>query len=193
MDDSAKPLESLLDKVDESIVGAETDLKSVVESLGDRAFGPVLALSGLIMVTPLGAIPGMPIALAAVIISFSLQLLLGRETPWLPQTLRRIRFKQKSITSARERVEPILSFIDGAVRPRLPWASHIYVRKLAAVFAIFIALLLIPLGAVPFGVAIPGLVLTLIGLGILARDGLLLLAAFTILPIIISLILAFIA
>mgnify|MGYP000497864283 CR=1 FL=1 len=51
MSEDEKPLEGLLDHVDKAVEGDQADLKSIIESFGDRAFGPVLTLCGLFLIT----------------------------------------------------------------------------------------------------------------------------------------------
>ena len=45
--------------------------------LGERSFGPFLAIPALIEITPIGGIPGLPTAIALVIALISAQLLFG--------------------------------------------------------------------------------------------------------------------
>ncbi len=175
----SQPLQSLLQYLLDSLDGDETDLHSVVESFGDRAFGPVLTLCGLFLVTPLGAIPGVPIALGLIIISFALQLLIGRDTPWMPKFIAKIKIKRERLEKTQRIARPWLARIDGLVRPRQSWAAGVFARFLAALIAIILAITLFPLGVVPFGVAIPGIVIIILGLGVTARDGIIMLIGFT--------------
>lgn len=173
-----RPLESILDKVDDLSEGEKTDLKSILSAFGDRAFGPVITLCGLALLTPIGAIPGAPIALCVIILSFSFQILFGRGHPWLPSALRKIKLRQKDIDSTKRHVEPLLKKMDGLVRPRYEWAASETSRYFAAILSIILALSLLPLGPVPFGATLPGLIIAIIGMGIMARDGLVLLIGF---------------
>lgn len=173
-----RPLGDILNKVDEIAMGEDTDLHTVIAAFGDRAFGPVLTLCGLLHLTPIGALPGVPIALGIVIISFAGQLVFGRDTPWMPEFLRKVKIKHSAIEKSRKRVGPILNKIDAVIRPRYKWAATDTARTLAALISVVFAITLLPLGSVPFGVVIPGLIITLIGLGITARDGLILILGF---------------
>ena len=174
-----KPLQSILDKVDDAVTEGETDLKTLVESFGNRAFGPILVLVGLFTMTPLGAIPGVPVAFAIIVIMFAGQLLLRRETPWMPKVLGKVKISKSKVDKARRFIRPVLVIIDGFLRPRLKWAATGPATILAAVIAILLAITMLPLGAVPFGVVIPGLIIGLFGLGLMARDGIIMLIAFT--------------
>lgn len=179
MSEGEKPLEGLLDHVDKAVDGDQADLKSIIESFGDRAFGPVLTLCGLFLITPLGAIPGVPIALGLIIISFAVQLLLGRDHPWMPKFVEKVIVKRTKIKKTKKVAKPVLQKVDGVVRPRLAWATGKPSRYAAAFISIILAITLFPLGAVPFGVAIPGVIICILGLGVLARDGIIMIIGFS--------------
>lgn len=174
-----KPLESLLDMLDEVAGGEETDLRTVIMAFNDRAFGPVLILCGLFLLTPLGIIPGVPTALAVIIISFAGQLLFGRDHPWMPDFIGKVKIKDKTIKNTKQKAGPWLARIDGLIKPRMKWASGDIARTLAALISVVLAVTMVPLNFVPFGVVIPGFVVCIFGLGITARDGLIMLFGFT--------------
>ena len=86
------PLQSVFDQIETAMEGGESvDLKTVVESFGNRSFGPIMVLCGLCMMTPLGAIPGIPPAFGVIVIIFALQLLFRRKTPWMPKFLTKVK------------------------------------------------------------------------------------------------------
>lgn len=168
------PLQSVLDQVEMSLDGSDSvDLKTVVESFGDRSFGPVMVLCGLCMMTPLGALPGIPPAFGLIVIVFALQLLFRRKTPWMPEILRRVKIPADKLLKVQAKVRPVLAKIDGIIRPRFQWAATGSMLILISVVAIIISLSFFPLGMVPFGVVAPAAIILLLGLGITARDGIL--------------------
>lgn len=173
-----KPLESILDMAQEAVGGTETDLKTIVEAFGDRAFGPVMILCSLFLMTPIGAIPGLPAAFGLIIIVFAVQLLFRREYPWMPEVLRRIKISDAKLEKTRNVVSPVLRRIDNIIKPRLPWMTSGPAQVLTALLSIILALTMIPLGVVPFGVVAPAFIIGLFGLGITARDGFLILLGF---------------
>ena len=178
--DAAKegPLEAILGTAREAVDGTETDLKTIVEAFGDRAFGPVMILCSLFLMTPIGAIPGLPAAFGLIIIVFALQLLFRRETPWMPDVLRRIKVSDAKLEKTRKTVSPVLRRIDSVIKARLPMMTSGPAQVLTALLSIILALTMIPLGVVPFGVVAPAFIIGLFGLGITARDGLLILIGF---------------
>ena len=172
------PLEAILGTARETVDGTETDLKTIVEAFGDRAFGPVMILCSLFLMTPIGAIPGLPAAFGLIIIVFALQLLFRRETPWMPNVLRRIKISDAKLEKTRKTVSPVLRRIDSVIKARLPVMTSGPAQVLTALISIILALTMIPLGVVPFGVVAPAFIIGLFGLGITARDGLLILIGF---------------
>ena len=168
------PLQSVLDQIETALDGSDSvDLKTVVEAFGNRSFGPVMVLCGLCMMTPLGAIPGIPPAFGIIIIVFALQLLFRRNTPWMPEVLRRVKIPSDKLSKVQAKVRPVLAKIDGIIRPRLQWAATGPMQVFISIVAIILSLTFFPLGMVPFGVVAPAFIILLFGLGITARDGIL--------------------
>lgn len=173
------PLQSVLDQLETAMNGeAAVDLKVVVESFGNRAFGPIMVLCGLCMMTPLGAIPGIPPAFGVIVIVFAVQLLFRRETPWMPKILARVKIPATKLKIVQEKLRPILAKIDGIISPRLLWAATGPAQVVASLIAIILSLTFFPLGMIPFGVVAPAFIILLLGLGITARDGIIVLLAF---------------
>jgi len=169
--DAAKegPLEAILGTAREAVDGTETDLKTIVEAFGDRAFGPVMILCSLFLMTPIGAIPGLPAGFGLIIIVFALQLLFRRDTPWMPDVLRRIKISDAKLEKTRKTVSPVLRRIDSVIKARLPVMTSGPAQVLTALLSIILA---------SFGVVAPAFIIGLFGLGITARDGLLILIGF---------------
>ena len=170
------PLQSVLDQIVSALDGADSvDLKTVVEAFGDRAFGPIMVLCGLCMMTPLGAIPGIPPAFGLIVIVFALQLLFRRQSPWMPEVLRKVKIPADKLSKVQAKVRPLLAKIDGIISPRLQWASTGSMQIVVSIIAIVLSITFFPLGMVPFGVMAPAAIVLILGLGITARDGVLIL------------------
>lgn len=168
------PLQSVLDQVEMALDGSDTvDLKTVVEAFGNRSFGPVMVLCGLCMMTPLGALPGIPPAFGVIVIVFALQLLFRRKTPWMPEVLRKVKIPAAKLSKVQAKVRPLLATVDAIIRPRLQWAVTGPMQVFVSIVAIIVSLSFFPLGMVPFGVVAPAAIILLLGLGLTARDGIL--------------------
>ena len=175
---SDKPLEGILDRAREAAGGDQVDLKDLVQAFGDRAFGPVMILCSLFLMTPIGMIPGLPAAFGLVVIIFALQLLFRRKYPWMPEILRKVEISDSALEKTQKKVSPVLRKIDSFIHPRLPWVTSGPMQILTALLAIILSITLVPLGVVPFGVVAPAFIIGLLGLGITARDGVLIIIGF---------------
>jgi len=166
------PLQSVFAQIESTLDGAESvDLVTVVEAFGNRAFGPIMVLCGLFMLTPLGILPGVPPAFGVIVIVFALQLLFRRRSPWMPEFLRKVKIPADKFSKIQTKVQPVLAKIDNFIRPRLHWASTGVMQVVISFIAIVLSLTIFPLGMLPFGVVAPAAIILLLGLGITARDG----------------------
>jgi len=175
---SDKPLEGILDRAREAAGGEQVDMKDLVQAFGERAFGPVMILCSLFLMTPIGIIPGLPAAFGLIVIIFALQLLFRRKYPWMPEILRKVEISDATLEKTQQKVSPLLRKIDNVIHPRLPWVTSGPMQALTALLAIILSITLVPLGMVPFGVVAPAFIIGLLGLGITARDGILIIIGF---------------
>lgn len=174
-----EPLESILEQADSlAEEDGEADLRALIEAFEDRAFGPVLTLLGLLTLSPFGAIPGIPAVLALVLVLFAGQIVVGRSSPWLPGFVGTISVEEDKISRFQESAKDWMSQIDGILRPRFEIFAGTLARQIAASVTIALALAMIPLEAIPFAVAIPAAGIVLFGIGLTARDGLVMLFGF---------------
>lgn len=175
-----KPLQGLLALVLSEMNETDSNLRDIVASMGHRAFGPVMVLCGLFLMTPLGALPGIPVAFGLINIAFAVQLLARRPYPWIPDFLARIKVPYKRVEKVHAKVSPWLDRLDNIIRPRLAWATQGPMLVLAAFVAILLSTAMVPLGLIPFGVVPPAAILGLMGLALIARDGILMLIALSV-------------
>lgn len=174
---------NLMELID-SIESMEQDasrvsVDDVVHAVGRRSFGPLLLVAGIITLTPIiGDIPGMPTLMAVLVLLVSAQLLLGREAFWLPQwLLKRSLSRQKFDRGLRLMKKPA-RWIDRMLRVRLPWLTGYIGIRVTAVVCLLIAVAMPPMEFIPFSANGAGLALALLGLGLVARDGIALLLGF---------------
>ena len=171
-------LSDLVDNLRE--LGEQQDQVSVHdihEALGERSFGPFLAIPALIEITPIGGIPGLPTVIALVIALVSAQLLFGRDHLWLPGFLERQTLKGDRIKKGMDWLERPAGWIDRVLRPRLSWLSGKAGLRVVALLCIFLCMTVPPLELLPFASSIPMGAIALMGLGLMARDGLVILLA----------------
>jgi hypothetical protein len=173
-DEDPADLEDLIERVDETARKREkVSFGDVLDVTGHRSFGPLLLLAGLVMVMPIvGDIPGVPIALGLVVLLISGQMLLRRECFWLPQWMLKRTVKSDKLQKGLKWTKKPAAWIDKFLRPRL----HRFVEGagayMIAIASGAVALLTPTLELIPFSANLAGAVLTVFGLALVARDGL---------------------
>lgn len=143
----------------------------LIDAFGRRAYGPLLFILGAIMLTPVGAIPGAPLITTLLVVLLMGQSVLRQGAPWLPAWIRDVAIDSARLHAGLQRIEPWARRVDRVTRPRLTALFEPPMMIGWGLCSIAIALTMIPLGLIPFGVAVPSLSLTLIGLGMINLDG----------------------
>ena len=158
---------------------AQVSVDDVVHAVGRRSFGPLLLLAGLITLAPIiGDIPGMPTLMAVLVLLTSSQLLVGRETFWLPKWLLNRSLSRQKFDKALHYMKKPAKWVDGLLDVRLAWMTGYIGIRVTAFACLLVALAMPPMEFIPFSANGAGLALTLFGLGLVARDGLMLALGF---------------
>lgn len=173
-------IHGLLDRVRHS-TDAHADrvsLGDVVEALGSRAFGPLLLLLGLIIISPIGDIPGASALLGLLTALVAVQLLWRRGEPWLPDWALRRSVRSDRVERSLGWLEKPAAFADRHLHPRLRALTGRTGRYAIALGCVFAALLLVPLEFVPGASTFVGVTLIAFGVSLVSHDGLAALLAF---------------
>jgi len=176
-----QPLEAVLDETLEQAEAKTVAIGDIVDAFEGRSFGPFFILAGLLaLIPPVGAIPGLPAAVGAAAAILAVEMLLGRRRIWLPRAINSMAVKRSLIETARDKAAPVLAAIDRPVTKRFTWMTDGAGRRVAAAFALFLSLLLIPMELAPFAVALPAAGLCAVGVALVAHDGALMMAAYAV-------------
>lgn len=177
-DEKLTSLGQFIDRLDEAAEGSErVTLRAVVEAAGHRSFAPLLLLAGLIALSPLAGIPGVPTTVAVLVALTAGQFLFRRRHVWLPRwrmnrSLSRDHFK-KVLRVMRRPAQRI----DRVLRPRLTVLTHHASLYVIAAICIVIAAMLPPMEIIPFTAHAAGAALTAFALSLITHDGLVALLA----------------
>lgn len=147
-------------------------LDDVLAGLEERAFGMLLFLS-----IPTAFIPGVAgVVSGPLVILVGLQLLFGRNEPWLPDFLGRRGPHRRAMVRFRDRLGPWLARLERVVKPRAAaLLDHRIANSFTGLNLIVLGLLLsLP---IPFTNILFALLLLLFALALLERDGRLLVVA----------------
>jgi hypothetical protein len=168
----------------EAAVGEDERVRfgDLLAAMGARGFGPLLCLLALALILPSGMIPGLPNAVAVLLAFVGVEMALGNRALRLPRRLRDWQISGDRVRAFAQRTRPLAARAARLVRPR--YGHAVTSRPALLVIAgtlIVTALVLFVVGFIPglpFLIAVPVL---LVGLGLTARDGVLLAAGLALL------------
>ncbi|MEO1329063.1 MAG: exopolysaccharide biosynthesis protein [Pseudomonadota bacterium] len=177
MSSETHDLENVLEALDETAQEAEGKLTvgQTVDAFAQRSFGALLTMVSLIAALPIiGAIPGVSILTGTIVILIAAQYLIGRETPWLPDRLRKISVDPATLQNGIEKVKPYVARVDAVIKPRWTVLTEGPVARTSiAIASIALAIIFYPMAVIPGGVWLPALAVMALGLALVGRDGVL--------------------
>ncbi|WP_132035787.1 exopolysaccharide biosynthesis protein [Aquabacter spiritensis] len=155
--------------------GDKVAIGDLINALRNRAFGITFLLFGIPNCIPMP--PGIPVVCGIVLGLIGLQMALGRQELWLPERIKRQTFSRSMLEAIVTRSRPTIEWFERWSRPRLPQFAGPTARRIVGAVVVllgFILLLPIPfLGNLP-----PGFAVCIFGLGLVERDGGVILAGF---------------
>ena len=169
---SRSGLISALEAIADQAPDEGLSLGEFVDQLGERAFGIILFAMALPISIPF--LYGVPQVMALPMMALSAQMALGRDEPWLPTKFKQRNLSKDGLTGMARGGRKWFGWLEALARPRLTWLSGPTAERLVgAIFILFCASILVPLPATN---TTPGIALAIASLGLLTRDGLLVLA-----------------
>ncbi|MFP4520213.1 MAG: exopolysaccharide biosynthesis protein [Oceanicaulis sp.] len=147
-------------------------LGAFTHELGERVFGVLLFALAIPVCMPF--LYGVPQVVALPMMALALQMTAGREEPWLPGRFAARVMTKADLTKMARGARKWFGWIEALARPRLKTLSGpIAERLVGAAFVLFCASILMPLPATN---TTPGIAVALASIGLITRDGLLVLA-----------------
>ena len=147
-------------------------LAAFSEALGERVFGVLLFALAIPVCMPF--LYGVPQVVALPMMAIAAQMAAGRETPWMPQRFADRVISRAGLERMAKGARKWFGWIEALARPRLTALSGPTAERLVgAVFVLFCASILVPLPATN---TTPGIAIVLASMGLITRDGLLVLA-----------------
>jgi hypothetical protein len=156
-----------------SQTGASVSLGELRDALGDRGFGVLLFIFALPNLVPvniplLSAVLGLPLVLLAAQLSY------GRHKPWFPDWLTARSFPRERFAAIVLRSLPALERAEQLLRPRLTFLLSWTGERLIGIALLVLALVLT--APIPFGNWLPAFAIAILGLAIVEKDGVAVLA-----------------
>lgn len=165
------PLSAVLLAIAQDRSRERITLAELMTLLGDRALGALMFIFALPNTLP--ALPGTSAILGTPLVLLAAQLMFGLR-PWLPGFLSRRSMPQADFESMVLRAAPWIVRAERLLKPRLAALTSQAAERLIGAICVLLALLIaLP---IPFGNIPPAIAICLFALGVLARDGLWILA-----------------
>jgi hypothetical protein len=149
--------------------GDTVTLDWVMAQIHERAFGLFLLVLALPCCIPF--LYGIPQVVSLPLMFISAQILLGRKSPWLPERLGKRVISAEALINLSRRAGPWLRRIEAVSRPRLIALTRTPLdRVVGLALVLFSASILVPLPATN---TVPGFAVVVVAMGLLQRDGIL--------------------
>jgi hypothetical protein len=149
----------------------QVTLGEVVDRVAERGFGLLLILLNLPMLVPMP--PGTSGPVGILLALLGAQMLLGAERPWLPARARAYRLSGKIVQTLQKSGVALMERVERFSRPRWTFVENPLMRRVIALITLCMGILLfLP---IPGMNTFPAILLLILAVGLLNRDGILLL------------------
>lgn len=170
--DSDAGLIAALEIIAADAPGEGLTLAAFSEALGERVFGVLLFALAIPVCMPF--LYGVPQVVALPMMAIAAQMAAGRDTPWMPQRFSQRVISKPGLERMAKGARKWFGWVEALARPRLTLLSGPTAERLVGgVFVLFCASILVPLPATN---TTPGIGIALASMGLITRDGLLVLA-----------------
>lgn len=166
----------LLEIANNNELKGELTYQHILQILGERAFGIVLLFFALPSALPFSAVPGISAVFSIPIALFACQMIFARETLWLPKIIAKRTIHQKTISKIIHATVPYLTKVEYFLKPRWTFMTCRFMEIIngSIIFCLAILLMLpIPLSNFIFAV-----LLIIFSLGLIEKDGILLIVGY---------------
>lgn len=143
-----------------------------------RSFSILILIFAVFSVIPTAIIPGVSAVVGLPITLLGLQLGIGMDHPWIPKSIAKKKIKKATIQKIFTKIKPKIVMIEKLLKPR--WAlfsAKFFLCLIGWSFVTLGILLMLPL---PFTNMLFGLFILLLSIGLMEKDGIVLLFGLTI-------------
>lgn len=146
----------------------------IKNSLHERGFGILLAFAASPICLPVPVPPGYTTFFSIPLFIFSVQMMCGMKSPWLPGWISKKEISKKNLEKLIEKTTTWLRKIESYLHPRLTYISVRAWERIIGIFSfIFTIAISLPIPLTNF---LPGCGILIMSLGLLNKDGLTIIA-----------------
>ncbi len=144
-------------------------LHAILDRLDERAFGAMLFILALPCAIPF--LYGVPQVVSLPMMALTLQMLAGREEPWMPEKFGARMIDKAGLTRTSGFGRKWFGWLERISHPRLTFLTGKRLERVVALLlTVFCASILVPL---PMTNTVPGIAVAIVAFGLMARDGIL--------------------
>jgi len=155
--------------------GDRIGVRLIADRVGDKGFGILLVILSLPSALPVPA-PGYSTPFGIVLMLLGLQMMSGRERPWLPERVLRKEISKEFAGKLVRSANRFLGLAERLIRPRMRWINRKGGRMfLGCVVLLMASLMILP---IPLTNTLPAGVIFLVGVSLSEDDGLVAIGSF---------------
>lgn len=179
MTDRSNPLLDTIECVSDDAVGDTVKLGTMLDDVAERGYGPLVMFLSAFVILPTGMIPGVPAIIGLALLYVAGPMVLGRTSPVFPKRLRSFEVETRKVQKSVEKARPWARRINYVLKPRMTGLTTGRVAtRITGLAVVLSGVIMIPLGFIPMLPFILGLTTLVLGLGLTARDGVLILIGY---------------
>ncbi len=182
-DTGTHALSDVLDELERSIDGDQVRVAHVVDTMGRKSFASLMLVFSLISTSPASAIPGMTAIVAVLVFILVVQMMVGRDSVWLPSFITRRKMSAKKLNKGIRFMRKPVNFVERFLKPRLTFLFHRPWLWLPMILILCLTLFMPFMELIPTSGSIASGVIALFAASLLTRDGLLALASLALLSV----------
>ncbi len=163
-----RPLSAVLRGLAAREGDSKVTIRCIREALAGRSFAAFLIITCLINMLPFP--PGSTIVLGIPIVIVAMQMVLGRNTVWLPEFFLKQSLSKKAFEKLTTKIIPALEKLESYVKPRAwPFPDVKSAEKIIGIWALILGIAVIL--PVPLGNWFPAFACAICGAALSERDG----------------------
>lgn len=166
-----RALSDVLDQLEAMAHGESIAVQEVIENLGNRSFASLMLVFSLISTSPASAIPGITATIGLIIAILVIQMIVGRDSVWLPDFIMRRRMSTAKLCKGIGWLRKPVRFVERFLKARLGFILHRPWLWLPLTLILGLALFMPFMEIIPTSGSIASAVIALFAAGLLTRDG----------------------
>lgn len=184
-------LTGVLDKLGLAGDDEQVTIGQILDEIGDRSLAPILLVPAMITASPISGIPGVPTLTGLIVGLIVVQMLMGRDTLWVPQGLARRGVSKSTMDKAVAFLRRPVGWLDRLMKPRMSWLTARPWSYLALLIVLMIAVTTPVMELLPFAITIAAVAIGFFAAGLLMRDGLMILIGYAVVVLMIYIVMLF--